>query len=358
MPFGITSVSRASADWSCNRKRYWGYEKDGTGYTKNETTLPLLIGSGVHEAASFLAKGTDVEEAVRMVVPGFRDDLEGSGVAEANIFEQAALVEGIIRGLDRYAIPSLEAEYPEVVMVEEPLEVEIDGVVFVGIVDLVRRAPDGRTIIIDYKTTSSNRTQWIDSWVLNPQVHVYADLYRRATGDPVEGMVIQGAYKGYHNYGKQNSIFCYGYERKAAPPFTNSSWTYEYQGGYRKSPVWTAKTVKEWVDNMPIDVLTKQFPQTPVIFPVTQIADDFYSQEVKREEHLNAFRRSEVRVPVTGRNLDVLFRKNLNACQPSFGAPCKYLNMCQLGSQPEDEGFEPRELNDREKEVRDEANGG
>ena len=345
---GITSVSRVGEDWSCARKRYWGYEHDGTGITKNTTNLPLALGSALHEGAAALAEGEVINKVVGTSVDIFRDGL--FELDEPVINEQASLLEGMLRGLNRYALPNLLREYPIVAGVEMPMEMVYKDVAFVGVIDLLLKAPDGRQVVVDYKTTSSNRPQWLDSWEFSPQVHFYGELVRRVTGDPVAGVIIQGLYKGYNQRGKQYSPFCYGHCQKAAPPFAGEHWAYQKTQGYRHAPLWTAEnmTLEKWIDEMPIEQLATQFPQTPLIFPDEQIAKIFMDQAVSRETVLRDWRNGTS----DDLSLGTVFPQNLNACSPSFGSKCRYLDICRLGAAPEDVGFEPKEQTDREIAIR------
>src|SRR5205814_10201562 len=148
------------------------------------------------------------------------------------------------------------------------LELERDGMIFMSKPDLVlRHKESGELWYVEYKTTSSKQDKWVNQWGTAVQLHSSIRAIEAALSEKVVGVIVQGLYKGYEAYGKQSSPFCYAYRRQGNPPFTKTETRYEYAPGFKRSPVWQLDGgVRAWVESMPEEVLTNQFPQSPPIY--------------------------------------------------------------------------------------------
>ena len=259
--------SRVSKDWTCPRARYYGYEYEGRGLTDNKINLYLAIGSIVHEGlAAFPSGEWTVDEIAEEASAEVRQvlRLEHPDLQE----EQAALVEGMLRGFNRVVWPRLQEEFPSVVSIEEEIEYRDGNLTFMSKPDLLVRNKVGQLYYIEYKTTSSIKEQWFKSFENNIQLHSAAKAIEAQYGEEPAGIIVQGLNKGYQTRGKQHSIFCYGYHRPGSPPFTREEWRFQYFPGGRKSPIWKKEGgVKAWVEAMPERVLIEQFPRVPEIYP-------------------------------------------------------------------------------------------
>ena len=108
----------------CNRRRFLGYEWGGTGLSKIKATIPLFIGSCVHTGRARLLLGDDADQAVRVAVAEYDDELKRRGLelepGEDAMYvadESEALIEALVRVYALVALPRLLEEY-------EVLEVE------------------------------------------------------------------------------------------------------------------------------------------------------------------------------------------------------------------------------------------
>src|SRR3990167_2272226 len=115
--------------------RWWQYEFDGKGIVPATSNEAPYLGSAIHDAlsaiASFHQLGSDrvdidviVEAAWKQVFDAFMESAgeDYNGYILAN--EQAALVEGMIRGFYRHVWPSLIAEFPTIVLIESEMTYE------------------------------------------------------------------------------------------------------------------------------------------------------------------------------------------------------------------------------------------
>ena len=391
----LTSRTRAQADWTCNRKRWWNYNYNGHGVVPEATAVELYIGTALHDGLAAIAHQHQAyskrPESIELCCPinllqervlsqthGVDIDLIASTafkqVSEALLgndkswegmkfaYEQAALTEGLLRGYFRAVWPKLISEYPKIVAIEKEIIYEHDdkgkpnpngGFDFVCIPDLVL-ANDNGNVYIEYKSTSSKKDQWINAWNNAIQVHATAWAIQQTSGTKIQHTIVQGLYKGYEAYGKLSSPMCYAYHKAGNPPFVKEEFSYEYKAGFKKVPTWELDGgVKRWVENMPDDVLAEQFPQTPPIFIDEALVERYFSQRAKREKTVNAhvLYLEGADEAETVEVMDEIFPQNFDACNPGWGRPCQYRQLCFGGKcDPLKRGFRLRdERHSREK---------
>ena len=254
-----------------------------------------------------------------------------------------------MRGFHKVVWPAILKEY-EIVEIERMFEYEHGGnLVFLCKPDLlVRSKSDGSLHYIEYKSTSSIKERWFTSWETAIQLHSAARVVESVLGEPLNSIVVQGLYKGWSSYGKQSSPFCYGYLAPGDPPFYKGQWRYDYAKGFRKSPIWERSGgVKQWVEDMPLDLLSNQFPQAPPIYPNEQMIDAFFQQTEIREgdvefavDELKAI--GDTKPDITENIMSTHFRQNFNHCSPTWGGfDCDFLSICHGGGATQ--GFKKRE---------------
>lgn len=348
-------------DWKCPRSRYWAFEYLGRGLVKTGTTLELFIGIVVHDAmaaiATFYKEG--VEVPIDQIAEGARLDIYNnlsarasvSGVVEADAIEfaheQAALTEGIIRGFYKHVWPRLMTDY-KIVAVETEMEYQLGETdefqfIFMTKPDLIVEDREGSLVYIEYKTTSSKKEGWINSWETAVQLHSSIMAAEKSLGRRPEYVQIVGMYKGYESYGKQSSPFCYAYKKSGNPPFTKDIIQYEYKPGFKRTATWEMDGgVKDWVAGMSSNTLADQFPLTAPIMVNEDLIKSFFKQRLARENQIaiSAFR-GEYDDPITG--IDTVYPQRFDQCVPSFGYSCPFKKLCfgQVNN-PLQEGFELR----------------
>lgn len=348
--------SRVTTDWQCPRKRYWQYEYGQKGIVGGSSNLELFLGTTVHDALAAIAyqhiagtvnideiADTAREAVIRSLAP------QGDAYLEEEIAfarEQGALVEGLIRGFYRSAWPRLMAAYPDIRCVEQELIYDHDGLRFMAKPDIVVADPEGNLWYIEYKTTSSKKEGWINSWNTAIQLHSSVRAIETSLGEKVTGVIVQGLYKGYESYGKQSSPFCYAYQRKGNPPFTEDATAYEYKAGFKRYPTWEmAGGVRQWIAGMPDTTLADQFPVTPPIFVKDDLVDAFFSQRNWREHEIDLAMQAirYLDADSTARLLDVAFPQKFDQCVSFWGSKCTYTKLCHgYVGEPLREGFEYR----------------
>lgn len=360
-----TDRSRIVKDWTCPRARYIGYELFGRGIAPDVTSLELWLGIAIHDALAEIAiqqrdKGdVDIDGIATAAQRQVYDSLSAVPVGEVPdedtrtfASEQACMVEGMLRGFYRHTWPQMMRRYVKIIAVEKECALLLaENLTFMSKPDLVVEDADGNWWYIEYKSTSSKKSQWIDSWNTAVQVHSGIRAVEATLGHEVTGVVVQGLYKGYESYGRQNSPFCYAYVRAGNPPFTQDQVRYDYAAGFRRQPVWERSGgVRLWVSEMPDEILADQFPATPPIFVKEELVNAFLAQTTIREMdiaqtmHLlaNPGARGE---DVTEESLiNATFPQHFEACQPAWGRGCSFKRLCHgRVDNPLEQGYVLRE---------------
>lgn len=349
--------SRVTTDWQCPRKRYWQYEYGSKGIVGTTQGLELFLGTVVHDGLAAIATQHIIGTVdIDAIASAANDSVFKALGPVGDVFlaeeidyakEQAALVEGLLRGFYRSAWPRLMAAYPDIRCVEQELIYDHDGLRFMSKPDLVVASPEGDIWYVEYKTTSSKKEGWVNSWNTAVQLHSSIRAIEASFGEKVTGVIVQGLYKGYESYGKQSSPFCYAYQRKGNPPFTEDAVSYEYKAGFKRYPTWEMSGgVTSWVAGMPDSVLGDQFPVTPPIFVKDDLIDSFFSQRNWREHEIELAMSmmTQVEDPASKANiLDTAFPQRFDQCVQYWGGKCQYTKLCHgYVGEPLREGFEYR----------------
>lgn len=324
---------------------------------RNGNSLDLFIGITLHDAfaaiATFTKEGKEVpiDEIADAAFLQVHNELTPESVVLADALEfaneQGALVEGIVRGFYRHVWSRLMTQYPVIVAIESEMTYGLaPGFDFMTKPDLLVEDREGNLVYLEYKSTSSKKEKWINSWDTAVQLHSSVKATEATLGREVVGVQIVGMYKGYESYGKQSSPFCYAYKKAGNPPFTQDQVQYEYKAGFRRYATWELPGgVKAWVDGMPESVLANQFPLTPVIQVNDDLVNGFFRQRVVREATIQDAVSDMIEFPDdTEQIMDTAFPQHFDQCVPSFGWECQYKKLCHgYVSDPLTEGFVPRE---------------
>jgi hypothetical protein len=354
--------SRTTTDWDCPRKRYWGYEYSGSGIRPEADAVELFTGTVTHTGLSSIALGNgDIDTIATTAYKAIfayhaPDGFDSPEEVLTHAYEQATLVEGLLRGFAKHVWPKLMTTY-EVVTCEEEMfyihdqhgEGTLDGH-FVMMVkpDLVLRHRESRKLYYyEYKTTGTKKENWVNAWDDAIQVHSTMAAIEQSLGEPVEACIVQGLYKGYESYGKLSSPFVYAYYKKGDPPFTKPEFAHEYKPGFRRSPTWEMEGgIKKWIETMPGNVLAEQFPQTPPIFVKADILINYFQQRAMRELEIMMAKQMLAAGVAESLVLNGTFPQRFDRCKPPYGnaKPCQFRLLCHgCVSNPLNAGFETRQ---------------
>lgn len=328
------SYTRCAADEECRFKRYLSREWGGTGLQPILAGWSLVFGNIIHRALEDFAKSGQCD--LKSVRENTIKQAQLSGLDAIQQRDWATLAVNMIRGFQRYVWPALMGEY-EVIETEKWIEyTPISGFKFRARQDLLLRNKfDGHLCYVDYKTTSTNKPQWIKSWSKSVQLHSSMYAMRRTTGHQVERAIVIGFNKGYDDakLHTRRSILNYGWVNR------QFSMTPEYSYEYKKSKGWELFAANEefegseWVDNMPTEILSEQFPQTGPIFVREDIAETWFRQQLIREQEVaDALQQLETVTDVLQIQpiLDKYFKQNFSHCEPAYGYDCEFKNYCWI----------------------------
>jgi PD-(D/E)XK nuclease superfamily protein len=341
--------SRVVADWKCPRSRYWGYHYGGKGVTSGGIHLELYLGSALHDGLAAIAQThplVDIDLIASTAQQQVVEALDGESPEEADFaMEQSTLIEGLLRGFYRHVWPTL-LKGGKVVACEKEVTYQHNGLTFMAKPDLIIEDSEGNYWYVEYKSTSFKKDGWVNSWDTAVQLHSSIKAVEQTLGIKVAGVIVQGLYKGYESYGKQSSPFCYGYQRGATPPFTRGEIRYDYAPGFRRTPTWEMESgVRGWVANMPIDVLSGQFPTSPPIFIKDHLIENFFWQRTIREMEIKNAVGLVQQGGESEQLLGTFFPQHFDQCVPAIGKPCQFRQLCHgLGNgNPLDHGYTWRE---------------
>lgn len=343
----LTDRSRTTEDWKCKRKRWWAYEFAGIGLTSEVLKLELFLGTILHDGLAAIAvqhPDVDINKIAELAHDTVFQTLAEDG-DEESAHEQACLVEGLLRGFYKHAWPRLMAQFPRIVAVEQEMVYDVDERLrFMSRPDLLLEDAEGQLWYIEYKSTSSKKDQWINSWSYAIQVHSSVKAIEQTLGRPVAGVIVQGLYKGYESYGKLSSPFCYAYKRNGNPPFTKDAIAFEYTKGMFRTPIWElAGGVGQAIEAMPEHILSEQFPCSPPIFVKDEMVETFFRQLALREAEIELAKNFMASTEEGLGALDVTFPQNFEACNPGWGKPCEFLALCHSGKgDPFTRGYQER----------------
>lgn len=332
------SRSAVAQDWSCQRKRYWGYEYQGRGLSSATTPLALYFGILLHDGLAAIVQGVPIDDICKAAVEQFRfhllEDKQFDQEAVDFADEQCALGEGLLRAFDKHAWPMLMSQY-EVVASEQEMLYEHDGLTFMAKPDLLlRHRESGDMVYVEFKSTSSIKEQWMTSWQTAIQLHSSIKAVEATLGETIQQVMVIGLYKSYmSNYGRQESIFCHGYHKPGQPPMVKEQWSYIYRAGLKKSPIWKKEGgVKKWVEEMPENLLSQQLPMTPPIFVNRDLIESFFRQRGIREHDIRTARKQIADPNLSDYEkqqwLDTIFIQNFEACSPGWGTGCDFKKLC------------------------------
>lgn len=329
--------SRVTTDWACPRRRFWNYEYARRGIAPVKRSIYLEVGDRIHTAMADLLLDGEVDRVATRQRSIFEANLRGGMVDrkmdEIKIIEQGTILEGMIRGWDRFYRPLLLRDYRPLA-VEGELFLDHDGCRMMCKPDVVaERVSDSSIWYPEWKTTGSMKREWFAQWGKAVQLHGTAKAIEAHLGRPVAGVIVFGLYKGYESqYGRQESAFGYGYGPRGG--LDDRGLMYRYVNGLSKYPIWETTDSKTWVEGMPLDVLEKQFGETGPIFLNTHLCERWLRQTAIRERTIRegierierAFEENDQGVALEV--LDSVFPQHFDECSPGWGLGCSYADVC------------------------------
>ncbi len=281
---------------NCPRRWYLGYEAYGTGITPGGSYIPLATGGFAHNITEktlleVQAHSTIKDQTFRNIIgdvlndyhtavgeSGFMD-VEGYEEVEHIVYEQCALVEGLLwcwydfvlpGFIDEYEIIAVEQEYEYIMRCTCGLETvgtvedhhgrSCNGVVLMTRPDIIAASKDnGKYVYTEIKTGAQLDPKDYDN---NIQFAFGAVAVERVLDKKVEQSYVHGMIKGsrkgkydpatkkYSGDKRETSPLCYAYVRPSVPPLIAQDIQPKYNWvgddgknhragkAYTKTPVW------------------------------------------------------------------------------------------------------------------------
>lgn len=351
---------------SCARKRYWGFHYAGAGIQRLSKSLPLVVGGALHEGLALLIMGKGIEAAVLRAQLELSNAFAAKGIviedasqAEHAMFEQGALVEGMLRAWEVHEGDQFREQF-------EIIEVEEEGRVDLGAdIELMYR-PDavlrdrvgGDVFVLSWKSCSSYTQMTYNQ--ASTDMQSLSEVYgvQKKHGLTVEGVLYKYIVKGrrsmddYTGRYVQDSPLIYGWMRNNGP---DTEWAFKYKWpseeegkkfsqlpkGFRKVSIWDNYDggVKQWITDLAareitprhVDPMEMIFPQS---LPVSRRPDEIeswlrqvVSQEGRVRARVKAVEESHGAIEV----LDREFAQHSARCM-DFNSKCQFWDACFVPS--------------------------
>jgi hypothetical protein len=223
------SNSHAAAYAECQRKAFYRYYYDKTGIVPVVSDVAQDLGTNVHLMLSKMLEGKGIED----VIMEGRKAWTGDSSYESQ--RAWALAEGLARGYYLVRLPALLEEF-EILATEEEEELDLgDGIIqMIRIDGKMRRKSDDSLWALEFKTTGTNKQDYIEGWRYSNQSLTHLMAIDRKYGKRAEGVRFEFLYKGYKQKDKMYSPFV-------------------------KGDIWQSQSMPEIIANMPEDELYGQF---------------------------------------------------------------------------------------------------
>jgi hypothetical protein len=344
-PLHLFSRSDIEEYWRCPRASYWKRIYAGRGLEPAQTDMAFTFGIILHHAVAEILKGGDPRKAASDAGKLLEAEARIAGCPQWIVNadgdptyyfrEQASLIEGMVLGWERVIHPMLMS-MGTIEVIEKETMYQEGGLALLATPDILL-LPHGNEefTYIEWKTTASASASWFMSWTTAPQFAANALTVEQTYGKTIDQYMVVGLIKGSWNDGWQHSPYCWGW--KFDTPDGGAAYEYEFKNarkkGWYRFPVWEYPGgVAQWVEDMPIDCLTKEFPCT-VPIPVDLRMVESFKQQVFNQEDIvfHAKRNLEdpdllpVQVEYV---MNHTFPQHFKECNPPFGRGCWAKELC------------------------------
>jgi len=303
--------------------RYWLTEHEGTGVVPATPHHALSFGLVVHDGLYWLGK-EGLDKAIDVAV----NHEEYARLSDNR--QQAAL--GLLYGFATRVWPDWMEQY-DVVALEQELEFEEDGVLFMCRPDvLLRSKSDGTLWYPDFKTFArwSNR-KW--NYALQQQLSLLA--IERSVGEKIAGAWIQGLYKGTERSGNLYHPLVNAYRRPENPGVSPAVYSPGRKAGFERFNIASAYPggQEAWARQLGQEEIAKCFPRTVPFFRNERMLNAFLAQRTQREAQIKVVSKNirsgsydEQRV-----ELNSYFPQHFAECETAYSS-CPYLDACWVPS--------------------------
>lgn len=361
IPMRLLSYTRGSKDDGCNRAGYYSREWGGTGLVPVTTGWDLVYGNILHK---WLAK---LSEDGKMDYLGVRKNVYEEALKafgnETHAKDWAAQGEGLMRAFGETVWPLWMAEY-EVYGTEAWIEYEIEpGFKFRARRDLLLKSKfDGHLSYREYKSSSTDKPEFFQSFEKDVQLHTGMVLEKYANGLEIRDGVVQSFNKGYKDkkLKTQRHAFAHGYVNREYSMLPQYSAKYQRTKGWELFSTYDEfPDVSVWITylrNKAPEIISEQLGRTGPIYPREDIVKKYFKQKVYRAKEISEgveLLQKCVSMDEIDDILDKYFPQNFEKCQPKYGGfNCEFRDICWtpwIGNDPVGSGLYERYDPEKEK---------
>lgn len=324
----LVDRTRCEVDNRCKRERYWNFEYLGRGITPARMGEALAIGIAYHDAITLV----DPAQALITAEQYMRGWCKDNMIQDPFRLELPLLAAGMAYAFTSRVLKTA-LETRTVFGVEVECHFDRGKIRFMTKPDLILEDKNGDLEYWESKSVGTNTSTFCKVWEHKIQTHMGALAVQETLGRDIEKIVIQGAFKGGKYKGSFRSRLLGGYSRSDIGMPTKFSTKFKKGYGW-----FLANEHPEgqmgWIDSLPSDVFSEQFPYVPPQAPNIKFMDRWVTQRVRREEEIldarglvspapdGAFRTAQEEA------LDRVFPQNDDACVGPFGTKCSFYECC------------------------------
>jgi len=255
----------------CERKAYYGFLYRGSGLSPRKQNMALGFGIAVHESlATLLKSGGDIDLAIQSGVESWMKEGEKAQLTPEKWQEMNTLLKGLVYGWYRLKWNDFVIQYAYS-MVEEECQLQIaENVTLHARPDaLLTDRISGMKAVLNWKTTSSIY-DWDAKWEYAIQTWTEALAIQETIGEPVNGCIYEGFFKGGQYKGMSTSPLVRGYvQYHVDGPPTYSAEKCKDHKIFRIDENFSlgpgGEGVRGWVDWLPEETLSEQFVRSSLI---------------------------------------------------------------------------------------------
>lgn len=324
----LTDRTSIETDWACGQKRFWFLHAEGGGIVPASTPRALTDGIRLHHAFA------------NLLTDPLNSNIEWEPAPDAvqDEWESWARLVGWHTAFREWYNPRFLEPHYEVLEVEHELVLKRGDLWVACTPDAILRSKaSGKLVIIDFKTTSSDRAEWMESWPFQIQMHLNMAAVEEEFQEPVQHAFVIGLTKGVQRDGKLRHPYTWAY-------FDDSSGTWSTKWGRDRflRPVWEYGSggqvgVMEWALDQGPEVGMAQFPTSPPIVLDREMLEGVLVDRLRREQEVASYLAGD-----GDRSAREVFERRLKQCRPGYGPACPYLDACwneEIGDNPLESGL-------------------
>lgn len=329
----VVSDSRSRTDVRCRRERFYSTEYGGSGITSTQGAAPLELGVAVHDAiTTAIIERKDAKEAAAGAMLEMEAAVKANMMQGDEAFDLPNTAFAMVYGFLTRVWPGYAEAYDIVIVEDACTWTGPEGIVWYARPDiLLRRKADDTLWYLELKTSGLDPSRFCRIWGHKTQMHLGARCVEATIGEPVEGVIVQGLWKGTKYKGASRSKLTGGYCRQAIGAVGRTVWRTDHASGFQwRTALEYDGGIAAWIDALPNDVFSEYFPCTPPITPDPEYLDNYVQQRTYREKEIAAWHaemddlESQVENGIrTEEEYEELFNASLNRVWPQESNACE-----------------------------------